>query len=116
VSGSMVDAVRAEFAHVRVFRSAAGWGFHVLASGAEIELPSDGELARRMPDAARRDLSEWGPMTLRRTLDGEVDLGPLHERLRSIPTLTDDRPFNEYFFVRYNLPKLARRLELGRAR
>jgi spermidine synthase len=101
---SIVKALRASFPHVRVFRSAQDWGFHFLASSEPIERIDATEAARRMPPAARVDLVEWSPeesteSTIARILAPELDLNTLVETA-GVPTLTDDRAFNEYFLLR----------------
>jgi spermidine synthase len=100
----MAQALRNQFPYVRVFRSLEGWGYHFLASLSPIpELTAD-EFVARMPEVARRDLMEWAlgrapidyvNLTLRNKLPIEQVLNP------SRPvTLTDDRPYNEYFYLR----------------
>ena len=97
------------FPHVRVFKSVEGWGHHFLASQAVIPGLSADELLRRMPAASVRDMVEWGdtpPLAyLQAMLNGEID--PQRLLLPEAPgggtAITDDRPVNEFFFVRHYL-------------
>ncbi len=94
------------FAHVLVFRGLDGWGFHFLASDEPLPLPAAAELAARTPPAARADLVEWGPEAsaeamYQRFLDFRVDaFSEYAERLFHPRPIEDDRPLNEYFFLR----------------
>lgn len=99
------------FPHVRAFRSYNGWGHHFVA--AEHPLP-DPDLPARlaaMPESARRDLTEWaeeeGPLAVaNRLLAQEV---PLAQLIAGDPeaAITDDRPINEYYFLRRLWAKLT---------
>lgn len=97
-------ALTRSFRHVRLFRSSGGAGYHFLASDREIVLPAPEEAARRMPEAARRDLVEWHGTRSPASLLGEVFRRetPLAVVLRdhSRATIRDDRPDNEYFLLR----------------
>jgi spermidine synthase len=101
VLSAMVSALRESFPHVRVFRSVEGWGFHCLAGRRPIPDLSAEELASRMPEAAARDLLEFGP---HRTAEGQIDavIGKEipAEALGRGPALKDDRPVNEYYLLR----------------
>jgi spermidine synthase len=108
---SMTRALMESFPHVRVFRSLEGWGAHFLARMTPIELPSAAVLASRLPERAQADLIEWGPAQtpeeqFRRMLDHELVLTQLIAPAPDVPTLSDDRPYNEYFFLRWYLAGL----------
>lgn len=98
-------ALRASFPYVRAFGSVEGWGLHFLASMEPMPPVSAAELARRMPPAAAHDLLEWGPSS---TAEAQFDLVlareiPVTEIISRSPgtaALDDDRPINEYFFLR----------------
>ena len=112
-TASFVGAVRASFPYVRAFRSVTGLGYHLLASRSPIPAATAAELARRLPPAAAEDLIEFGPRKtaagqFQLALDGETPA----EGIAKVPArpLTDDRPVNEYFFLRRGLPALAPRL------
>ncbi len=102
VTLSLLDS----FPHVRVFKSVEGWGYHYLASAAVIPSLSAEQLLSHMPAAAVRDMTEWDdtlPLEyFQKMVAGEVN--PLQLLLLSQPgggtILTDDRPVNEFFFVR----------------
>jgi spermidine synthase len=105
VGSAMAKALDQSFPNIRVFRSIEGWGFHFLASMALIPQATGGELAARIPPAAARDLLEWGPALtvsaeFQTVLDREISLQDLIMRYPQAPMLTDDRPINEYFFLR----------------
>jgi hypothetical protein len=98
-----VGALKRAFPHVRAFRSAEGWGVHMLASMEPIPQLAPGSAWSRLPPAAQRDLAEWlgdqAPDFFLRTLGQEI---PLARILRSWDgqAITDDRPLNEYDLLR----------------
>lgn len=103
---AFAKAVTNSFPHVRAFRSLEGWGWHLLAGRAPIPARSAAELTARLPRAAARDLLELGPRKtaaeqFQALLNAEVPvdalIAPGAEGLR------DDRPVNEYFFLRRGL-------------
>ena len=105
LGSSITKALQAEFRHVRVFQSVEGWGFHFLASDVPIARRSGNELARRLPEPARRDLVEWLPGTTAESLFDDLmrrEIAPrtLVARSPDVPALSDDRPVNEYFAIR----------------
>ncbi|PYO01735.1 MAG: hypothetical protein DMD91_06535 [Candidatus Rokuibacteriota bacterium] len=102
---SMTRALMESFRYVRVFNSVEGWGAHFLARMTPIDLPSPAVLAFRMPERARADMMEWGPATtpeeqFRRMVDHELMPSQLMAPAPGVPILSDDRPYNEYFFLR----------------
>src|SRR5947209_8111290 len=108
---SMTRALTESFPYVRAFNSVEGWGAHFLARMTPIELPSADVLASRIPERARADMIEWGPAAtpeaqLRRMLDHELMPTQLMAPAPDAPTLSDDRPYNEYFFLRWYLAGL----------
>jgi predicted membrane-bound spermidine synthase len=105
VVSAFAKALRAVFPHVRVFGSVEGWGAHFLASRERIPEATAEQLAGRLPEAAARDLVEWGPFhtaveQLGAVLAREASIESAMEMAPGAPVLTDDRPLNEYFFVR----------------
>ena len=101
----MTRALMESFRYVRVFNSVEGWGAHFLARMTPIDLPSPAVLAFRVPERARADMMEWGPATtpeeqFRRMVDHELMPSQLLAPAPDVPTLSDDRPYNEYFFLR----------------
>ncbi len=102
---SVAKALRTSFPHVRVFRSVEGWGFHFLASMKPIPVTPGAVLAGRLPPDAIADLLEWGPASTAEqqfslVLKGELPLETLIAVAPHVPALQDDRPINEYFFLR----------------
>jgi hypothetical protein len=115
IERAVATSVRLTFPHVKVFRSIEGWGHHFIASDAPLDTPTVAQAIARMPAAALRDLLEWRPETDPRAIwrdtlaqEREIDaLAPRGSRL----AVTDDRPFNEYFWLRRSLPRLRPALE-----
>ena len=109
VASAFAQAIGNSFPQVRVFHSVEGWGFHFLASAtagatAMAERTSS-RLAANLPPEAARDLLEWGPFPtaeqqFQAVLDREIPLANLIGADSAAPVLTDDRPVNEYYFLR----------------
>jgi spermidine synthase len=108
---SVTRAIAESFPHVRAFPSVNRrptlqvLGVHYLASDRPIPQLPIPVLAARFPPKAVRDLLEWpGEASLeghlRRLLEHEVPLEALTGLRRSVPALTDNRPYNEYFLLR----------------
>jgi hypothetical protein len=96
--------VRESFPYVRSFVSIQGWGRHLLASCEPIEARNAADLAARLPLNAKKDLMEWSNKPnlqayLQAMLAMEI---PFEEMLNPDKTIgiTDDEPYNEYFFLR----------------
>ena len=105
VVASFTRALVESFRHVRAFGSVEDFGVHYLASDAPIPDRDPLALARRMPPAARQDLTEWGPAPTPEgmfaiVLGRERVLSELIAGSKGTPALTDDRPFNEYYLLR----------------
>ncbi|PYV09965.1 MAG: hypothetical protein DMG07_22040 [Acidobacteria bacterium] len=103
VAGSLVRS----FPHVRVFRSSEDWGYHFLASKNPIHLPGVDEMLARMPEAAQRDLLEWSRGAdihdvVKKILNREVGLPTVSDPHGGL-SISDDRPFNEYYVLRRQL-------------
>ncbi len=104
IQQAVVRSLVNSFPYVRAYPSVAGWGYHFLASMSPIQALTLEELSQRLPERARYDLLEWSGGTqlqdyLRPVLSSEVPLKHLLSpelRVR----ITDDRPFNEYFWLR----------------
>jgi spermidine synthase len=108
IVGSISRALHDSFPHVRVFVGLEGWGSHFLASMSPINLAAPAVLAARMPATAVADLLEWGPATAAEAQLREVLSRGVHETVVAAiaggaPPLSDDRPYNEYFFLRHYL-------------
>jgi spermidine synthase len=102
-------ALRRSFLFVRMFTSQEGSGFHFLASDRLLPNRSADELAQRLPAQAVADLVEWGPQPsaagqFASLLRNELPIDQLISASPDTPALSDDRPINEYYFLRRNLP------------
>lgn len=105
---AFANAIKNSFPHVRVFRSLEGWGYHCLASRNPIAAYTAAQLTARMPPSAVRDLLEMGPQKtgakqFQALLDTEVSIDTLI--IPGAVGLRDDRPINEYFFLRRGLAR-----------
>jgi spermidine synthase len=103
---SMAKALRESFPYVRAFRIGTRGGFHFLASGRPIPARDAKELAARLPLAAASDLMEWEhggtpQAPFKRLLAQEGPIEWLARADSGVPALTDDRPVNEYFLLRW---------------
>ena len=104
---SVTRALRDSFPHVRAFHYQQGGlsGFHFLASMQPIPIASGAVLASRLPPSAVTDFLEWGPeRTAERQFDwilaGEKPISALIALAPGVPAVQDDRPYNEYYFLR----------------
>jgi len=105
VVSAFAQAIGNSFPDVRVFPSVEGWGFHFLASVTAMGQRTPSQLTANLPPGAARDLVEWGPFQtaeeqFQAVVDKEVPLGKLIGAVPGAPVLTDDRPINEYYFLR----------------
>jgi spermidine synthase len=108
VAGSLIES----FPHVRAFTSIENWGTHFIASNSPIHDVATADMVSRLPERARHDLLEWNPKDspealFGRMLSAELDM---HKTLHADPgiAITDDRPYNEYYFVRRTWSQLKR--------
>jgi spermidine synthase len=110
IAQAMARALSNSFPYIRIYRSAEGWGFHFLASMSPLDVPSVPTMISRIPDSAKRDITEWYEVDKVNSFEGfikfvlasEIPLATFLNNDRHI-TITDDRPYNEYFFLRRNL-------------
>ncbi|HYW41616.1 MAG TPA: hypothetical protein VE959_02090 [Bryobacteraceae bacterium] len=105
VVSSIAQALRREFSDIRVFPPVEAHGLHFLASNGAMARNSGAELAARVPPGAAGDMLEWGPAAtveaqFELMLRGEMTLDTVIDADRGAPALTDDRPVNEYYFLR----------------
>ncbi len=103
---AMALALRRSFPFVRVFGSLEGWGFHFLGSDRPLPNRTASELAQRLSPQAAADFVEWGPQTSAEKqfsilLRREVSINLLISLAPGAPALSDERPVNEYFALRY---------------
>jgi predicted membrane-bound spermidine synthase len=104
-------SLREAFRYVVAFKSIEDSGYHFLASEAPIPELTPAEFVARLPETAKRDLMEWSPGITIETmaeniLSGRAKIDDLLLRRADI-RITDDRPYNEYYFLRKHgvLPK-----------
>ena len=105
VVSAAAQALGHTFAEVRAFPSVENWGQHFLASNRPMNRYTAAQLAAHVPPAAALDMLEWGPAStteeqFERMLGGEMPLRALIDAKPGTPMLTDDRPVNEYDFLR----------------
>jgi spermidine synthase len=105
LAASVARSLKESFRYVRVFGSIERWGLHFLASDTPIPVATADTLAARLPPAAMRDLLEWEPRGSVRgffaaILRQEVAVDSVIASQPNAPALTDDRPVNEYDWVR----------------
>jgi len=110
VVSAVTQALQASFPEVRAFRSIEGWGLHFLASDSRMENRSAAELASRLSPGATADLLEWGPgataeAQFQPVVSEPVSLRTLIDEAPGAHVLTDDRPVNEYYFLRRTFRK-----------
>lgn len=104
---SVALALARSFPYVTAYRDVDGLirGVHFIASMAPIPRLSAREFVARMPRSARRDLLEWqkdetAETAAAKILAGQIPLNSVLPADSSVPPITDDRPFNEYFMIR----------------
>lgn len=101
------------FPYIRVYQSVEGWGLHFLASMNPIEIPAPRILLSRIPEKARKDMTEWYPVDqasdleifIKFILRSEIPFPELLNEDKGI-IITDDKPFNEYFFLRRTMDNI----------
>jgi len=119
IMSSVAGALQNSFPYVRVFGSIEHWGWHFLASTRPIPLRTAAELVARMPQKAVADMMEWGPaegptQQFDLLLSQETHPEDMIALSPATPALRDDRPINEYFFLREhgaNAPTPAKDIE-----
>jgi spermidine synthase len=108
---SVARAIRQSFPHVRAIpivkrtTTLDVLGVHFIASMTPFRSESSAVLASRVPPRAAEDLREWEPRwTVEQVFDyflsSEMPIDAVIRLAPSAPVLEDDRPFNEYYFLR----------------
>jgi spermidine synthase len=103
-SQAIVRSLYGSFPHVRCLISIERCGTHLLASMEPIPVKSAVQLTEAMPQKARHDILEWSSSgdlkaDLETVLSHEVPVEKvLNPDLKL--AITDDQPYNEYFFLR----------------
>ena len=109
IQSAAAKAIAESFPHVRVFAPGRVQnqflGFFFVARQEPIASHRPAALAERLPAAAAADLIEWVPGEapvdhFNVVLSQEVPIAGVIALAPAAPTLADDRPVNEYFFVR----------------
>jgi predicted membrane-bound spermidine synthase len=107
IAGAVANTLAHSFPHIRAYHSVTGWGVHFLASMEPIPERTAEELAARLPEAAARDLVEWEqgePGELFAAVLGKQVSPVVFDEAREAGVMiTDDRPFNEYYWLRRNV-------------
>jgi hypothetical protein len=101
---AVAKSIQSEFPYVRVFHSLEGYGYHFFASMQPFAMPNAEAFAARLPAAAKADFVEWNvdasPQQLYQAIvQKEIPLKAIVTPDVKI-SVTDDRPFNEYFLMR----------------
>ncbi len=105
------------FPYVKVFQTMSGDpAFHFLGSESPIPDRSASELIARMPPPAIIDMMEWGPARtpteqLNMLLHHELDPQRMIALAPKTPALDDDRPINEYNWLRLEHPHVMSELQ-----
>ncbi len=105
---AVTRALSQSFRHVRVFAYGRDWGFHFIASDRPLAALSGKELAQRLPPSAAADLVEWDPdhnpeARFAHLLQNELPVDQLLNLSPATPALSDDRPINEYYLLRFSM-------------
>ncbi len=105
------------FPYVRIYQSVGGGSaYHFLASMSPIHDFTAAELVARTPANALTDMMEWGPaktpleqygLLVSHEFQAKDLIGPA----ANTPALQDDRPINEYYWLRTKYPGLVRALQ-----
>jgi spermidine synthase len=114
VQSAIAKALQKSFPSVRVFTSVMDYGFHFLASMSPIPPVTAETLAARMPASAAADMIEWGPesspeLQFAAALRRELPLAQLIQKDPNAPAMVDDRPVNEYYYLRHR-PALFKKI------
>lgn len=114
---AVTRALSEVFPYVRVYQSMEGGrNYHFLGSMSPIPEFTAEQLVARTPKAAILDMMEWGPA---KTPEEQFGLLVSHELpaqeliapASGTPALQDDRPINEYYWLRTNYPRLMKSLQ-----
>jgi spermidine synthase len=109
-TAAVARSIRNSFPYVRTFWDELG--FHFLCSDRPIPIRTPTDLLRRMPASAAADFTEWAEpssheigvlasLQFNTLLDQELPVDRLVAAAPDTPALTDDRPINEYYALRY---------------
>lgn len=117
IGQAILRSLQESFPYVQCYRGINGHGVHLLASMEPLQNITTEQVAAALPKAAIQDLMEWSdspdPVTyLNQVLNTPVSTEAL---LNSDPSIrvTDDQPYNEYFFLRRRFSKTASPVRLS---
>jgi len=93
------------FPYVQAMSSTEGWGHHFLASMQPLPNKTAAELAAALPAGAKADFLEWHPELSAEAVFQKIIDQKIQPEFISPqgPRVTDDRPYNEYYWLRRNL-------------
>ena len=91
------------FPYVKLYKGWKGYGWHYLVSMTSIDSLTAEDISQRLPARAQQDLLEWSEGE-----DIETYIQEVIKQERQVtevpdgfsPLITDDRPYNEYFWTR----------------
>lgn len=103
---AVTNSLVRSFPYVKIYGSLEGWGYHFLASKKPITAPTINQMLSRMPAKAQADMLEW--FSDKRITAKTVAIVALAQERRykksimqdNYTLITDDHPFNEYYFLR----------------
>ena len=109
VRASVARALKESFTYVRLFQYGPDWGFHFLASNSPIPNRTPAQLAQALPPKAAKDLVEWTPdetpeEVFAEIISGETSVDQFIAQDPRAPAMQDNRPVNEYYVLRRQLP------------
>jgi len=110
---------QSSFPYLRVFQYRGSVGWHYLASMQPIPARAPNGLAASMPRAAVADLVEWEPAaTPNSQFAGLPEIPPAYviHLAPEVQAMRDDRPVNEYYFLRMPCLTCVPALEWSRQR
>lgn len=114
---AITKALTDVFPYVRAYQSLEGGpAYHFLASMGPIPDFTAADLVARTPANALTDMMEWGPAKTALEQYGmlvshEVQTRDLIAPAANTPSLQDDRPINEYYWLRQKHPQLIKMLQ-----
>jgi spermidine synthase len=121
VQAAVARSLKESFPYVRAFAYKRVPGLHYLCSMSPIPDRTPEQLVARMPAKAVADFLEWGPYNnpeaeFRLVVSNPVSLDNLIALSPDTPALQDDRPVNEYYFLRTPCTDCAPGVEFMRER
>jgi len=102
---AVTTSITHSFPYVLMYRD-KDMGYHYLASMSPLNIPTATQAISRMPEEARKDRLEWDLNSAERLteiwnalLESKVETASY--TMNPEISITDDRPFNEYYLIRY---------------